>query len=55
MECLEATPFVPNIIVDQIIERKLRALPEGPQKADMVIDRQEKTESVDRAVPLFVI
>ena len=46
MEVLEGTPYVPNIIVDQIIERKLRALPDGPQKMDMLVDRQEKTECV---------
>ncbi len=44
MEVLEGIHFVPNIIVDQIIERKLRALTDGPQKMDMQIDRQEKIE-----------
>ena len=44
MDILEATPLVPNIIVDQIIERKLRVLPESVQKLDMLADRQEKIE-----------
>ena len=45
MEVFEATPIVPNIIVDQIIERKLRSLPDGKQKTELLIERKEKAES----------
>jgi hypothetical protein len=46
MEVLEATPLVPNIIVDQIIERKLRSLPEGAQRTELMTERADKSESV---------
>jgi hypothetical protein len=44
MEVLEATPLIPNITVDQIIERKLRSLPEGPQRTELLVERAEKAE-----------
>ena len=43
MEVLENIPFVPNIVVDQIIERELKVLPDGPRKRDMLVERQEKS------------
>ena len=46
MEVSETTPFVPNIVVDQIIERKLHALHDSPQIDGLRIERQEKTEFV---------
>ena len=45
MEVFDPTPIVPNIIVDQIIERKLRSLPEGKQKAELLLERKEKGEA----------
>ncbi|ORY26269.1 hypothetical protein BCR39DRAFT_262542 [Naematelia encephala] len=45
MEIPEATPLIPNIIVDQIIERKLRSLVDGPQKQEMIFEREEKSEN----------
>lgn len=39
-----AKPFIPNIIVDQIIERKLKALPDSDEKQEMMIELKEKLE-----------
>lgn len=35
-------PLIPNLIVDQIIERKLEGLPDGQEKADMRMERITK-------------
>jgi hypothetical protein len=44
MQILPDNPLVPNIIVDQIVERKLRGLPEGKQKKDLLIEREETSQ-----------
>ncbi|WVQ93335.1 hypothetical protein IAU59_000403 [Kwoniella sp. CBS 9459] len=41
----ETNNFVPNILIDQIIERKLEGLPDGPEKSAMVIERKEKAQA----------
>ncbi|KAK8843424.1 hypothetical protein IAR55_007081 [Kwoniella newhampshirensis] len=41
----EYTPFIANIIVDQIIDRKLQNLPESTEKEDMMIERKEKMQA----------
>ncbi|WVF65688.1 hypothetical protein IAT40_000419 [Kwoniella sp. CBS 6097] len=41
----EANKFVPNILIDQIIERKLASLSDGPEKSAMLIERKEKTQA----------
>ncbi|WWD21054.1 hypothetical protein CI109_105535 [Kwoniella shandongensis] len=38
----QVTPFIANIIVDQIIERKLQNLPDGAEKVAMMMERKEK-------------
>ncbi|KGB76035.1 hypothetical protein I307_03770 [Cryptococcus deuterogattii 99/473] len=35
-------PIVPNIVVDQIVDRKLQKLAQGLEKESMLLDRQEK-------------
>jgi hypothetical protein len=35
-------PFVPNIVIEQIVERKLNALPDSEDKAEMLQERQDK-------------
>jgi hypothetical protein len=35
---------VPNIVVDQIIERKLRSIPDSAEKLNIIAERQEKNE-----------
>ncbi|ORX39007.1 hypothetical protein BD324DRAFT_618198 [Kockovaella imperatae] len=45
VEVFEGTPIVPNIMVDQIIERKLRSLPEGEQKTELLAERKEKADA----------
>ena len=37
------TPFIPNIAVDQIIERKLRNLGEGAQQVSLMTERTDKS------------
>ncbi|OCF31367.1 hypothetical protein I316_06972 [Kwoniella heveanensis BCC8398] len=41
----EANNFVPNILIDQIIDRKLGGLPDGPEKSAMLIERKEKAQA----------
>ncbi|KAI9636607.1 uncharacterized protein MKK02DRAFT_45312 [Dioszegia hungarica] len=41
----DSVPFVPNIVVDQIIERKLRGLPESEEKTNIITEREEKAEA----------
>jgi len=45
VEVIDATPLVPNIVVDQIIERKLKLLPKGEHRDELVSERAEKAES----------
>jgi hypothetical protein len=40
----ETIPFVPNIVVDQIIDRKLDKLPDGKEKEGHVRERESKAE-----------
>jgi hypothetical protein len=35
-------PFVPNIVIEQIVERKLNALPDSGDKSEMLQERQDK-------------
>lgn len=39
-------PIVPNIVVDQIVDRKLQKLAQGLEKESMLLDRQEKLRYV---------
>lgn len=39
-------PIVPNIVVDQIVDRKLQKLAHGLEKEAMLLDRQEKLRYV---------
>ncbi|WWC97834.1 hypothetical protein V866_004721 [Kwoniella sp. B9012] len=41
----ESTPFIPNIMVDQIIERKLANMCDSAEKNAMVIERKEKAQA----------
>ncbi|OCF54429.1 hypothetical protein L486_07977 [Kwoniella mangroviensis CBS 10435] len=41
----ESTPFIPNIMVDQIIERKLANMSDSAEKNAMVIERKEKAQA----------
>lgn len=45
-------PIVPNIVVDQIVDRKLQKLEHGLEKEAMLLDRQEKLRYV--FFPLFI-
>ncbi|WRT68928.1 uncharacterized protein IL334_005910 [Kwoniella shivajii] len=45
MKVSETTPFIPNIMVDQIIERKLANLPDGAERGAMMIERREKAQA----------
>jgi hypothetical protein len=47
MQVSSETPFVPSIVLDQIVERKLNALSEGNQKAELMQERLEKAEWVN--------
>jgi hypothetical protein len=38
------TPLVPNIIVDQIVERKLQSLQKGSQREDLLSEREDKVK-----------
>ena len=46
MQVIEPVALVPNILLDQIIDRKLNALHEGKEKSGLLADRAEKLESV---------
>lgn len=46
MQILPDNPLVPNIIVEQIVDRKLRGLPEGKQKKDLLREREETSQYV---------
>lgn len=35
---------MPNIIVDQIVDRKLKGLPDGVQKTDLLAESKAKAE-----------
>jgi hypothetical protein len=37
-----SVPFVPNIVIEQIVERKLNALPDSGDKSEMLQERQDK-------------
>ncbi|WVQ75427.1 hypothetical protein IAR50_005052 [Cryptococcus sp. DSM 104548] len=37
-------PIIPNILVDQIIDRKLQKLEDKPEKESLLVDRQEKLQ-----------
>ncbi|KAK4686902.1 hypothetical protein P7C73_g3227, partial [Tremellales sp. Uapishka_1] len=45
VQLLAPTLFIPNIVVDQIIDRKIRALPDSEMKREMIVDLDEKTEA----------
>jgi hypothetical protein len=39
----ETIPLIPNIVVDQIIDRKLDGLPDGKEKEGHIIEREAKS------------
>ena len=43
-QVIPETPLVPNIIVDQIVDRKLKGLPDGVQKTDLLAESKAKAE-----------
>ncbi|WWC73226.1 uncharacterized protein I206_107192 [Kwoniella pini CBS 10737] len=45
MKVSDTTPLIPNIMVDQIIDRKLANLPDGAEKSAMMIERKEKAQA----------
>nr|XP_018259044.1 uncharacterized protein I303_08587 [Kwoniella dejecticola CBS 10117]OBR81202.1 hypothetical protein I303_08587 [Kwoniella dejecticola CBS 10117] len=45
MKVSDLTPFIPNIMVDQIIERKLANLPDTAERNAMIIERREKAQA----------
>ncbi|WWC91344.1 uncharacterized protein L201_006287 [Kwoniella dendrophila CBS 6074] len=45
MKVSDATPYIPNIMVDQIIEKKLANLPDGGERNAMLIERREKAQA----------
>nr|XP_019047919.1 hypothetical protein I302_04539 [Kwoniella bestiolae CBS 10118]OCF26849.1 hypothetical protein I302_04539 [Kwoniella bestiolae CBS 10118] len=41
----DSTPFIPNIMVDQIIERKLANMSDSAERNAMIIERKEKAQA----------
>lgn len=39
----ETIPLIPNIVVDQIIDRKLAGLPDGKEKEGLIQERASKS------------
>lgn len=48
----ESIPLIPNIVVDQIIDRKLEGLPAGKEKEGLISERDAKAMCVHRPSPL---